>query len=233
MIPYGTFVNMLAVLLGGGLGLMLGQRFPESIKRITFHAIGLATLAIGAKMALAGQELILLIFSLIVGGIVGELLALDAKTAQLGEWLKHRLRMGHERFSEGLTTTFLIFCVGSMTMLGAIEEGLGNTPTLLFTKSVLDGFTAIALATIYGSSVLFSVLPMLLFQGGLTLLAAQAQQVFDPYVVQEMGAVGGVMILGIGLNILEIKSIKVINLLPALGAIVLFLMLKPWVLAWF
>lgn len=226
--PIATFINMLAVLLGGSLGLLLGKRFPDNIKNITFHAIGLFTLLLGVKMALVGQEMLLMIFSLILGGIAGELLQLDKKTNALGDWLKGKIKTKNDRFSEGLTTTFLIFCVGSMTVLGAIEEGINDNRTLILTKSVLDGFTAIALATVYGNSVLFSVIPMLFFQGGLTVMAAQAQYIFDDYIVQEMGAVGGLMIIGIGINLLELKSIKVLNLLPSLLVMVLFLISRPY-----
>jgi hypothetical protein len=222
--PIATFINMLAVLLGGSIGLLLGARFPERIKQIVFQGIGLATLVIGMRMSFGGKELLLMIFALILGGILGEWLQLDERTQQLGEWLRKRLKSGNERFAEGLTTTFLIFCVGSMTIVGAINEGISGDRTLLLTKSVMDGFTAIALATIYGSSVLFSVVPMLIFQGGITLLAYRAQYLFNEALIAEMGAVGGVLIIGIGINILGIKQIKVLNLLPAL----LFMVLLVW-----
>lgn len=230
--PYATFVNAIAVLLGGILGLLLGQRFPDKIKTITFQAIGLFTLLLGMNMALQGKEMILMIFSLILGGILGEILHLESNVNALGEWLRKKVRIKNERFSEGLTTSFLIFCVGSMTILGAIEEGINQNMTLILTKSVLDGFTAIALATVYGSGVLFVVIPLVIFQGGITVLASQAQAIFSPYIIQEMGAVGGVLILGLGLSLLEVKQIRVLNLLPALLFIVLFTLLKPFVVAY-
>ncbi len=226
--PYATFINALAVLLGGTLGLLLGQRFPEKIKSITFQAIGLFTLVLGMNMALKGEEMLFMVFSLILGGITGEGLKLEARTNSLGNKLREYINIKNERFSEGLTTSFLIFCVGSMTILGAIEEGINRDPTLILTKSVLDGFTAIALAAVYGSGVLFVVIPLIIFQGGITVMAAQAQHLFQPYLIQEMGAVGGVMIVGLGLNLLEIKKIQILNLLPALLYIVLMLLLKPY-----
>ncbi len=223
--PVATFINMFAVLLGGTIGLLLGKRFPENIKKITFQAIGLFSLVLGMMMALKTKEPLFMVFSLIIGGILGEFLKIETRSNQLGEWVRQKTKSKNERFAEGLTTTFLIFCVGSMTILGAIQEGLTGERELILTKSVMDGFTAIALATIYGSSVLFSVIPMLIFQGGITVLAFQAQNLFNEASIAEMGAVGGVMIVGIGISILEIKSIKVINLLPALFVSVLLMWL--------
>ena len=224
--PIATFINMLAVLIGGSIGLLLGNRFPEHIKKITFQAIGLFSILLGIKMGLDTQQPLIMVFSLIIGGILGELSKIETKTNQLGDWVRKKVKSDNDKFAEGLTTTFLIFCVGSMTILGAIEEGLNGNRELILTKSVMDGFTAIALATIYGSSVIFSVIPMLIFQGGITILAAQAQHIFNPIITNEMGAVGGVMIIGIGINILEIQKIKVINLLPAILVVVLLMFLQ-------
>lgn len=226
--PIATFVNMFAVLLGGVIGLLLGNRFPENIKRVTFQAIGLFVLLIGMQMALKTSEQLIMVFSLIIGGMLGEICKLEARTNKLGDWLRVKLKSKNDRFAEGLTTTFLLFCVGSMTIVGAIEEGMLEKRTLLLTKSVMDGFTAIALATIYGTSVLVSVIPMLVFQGGITVLAFRAQHLFTETIINEIGAVGGILILGIGLNLLEIKKIKVLNFLPALFMVVLLIMIKPF-----
>lgn len=228
--PVGTFINMLAVLIGGTIGLLLGNRFPENIRKVTFQAIGLFVLVIGMSMALKVQEPLIMVFSLILGGMLGEFLQLDTRTNNLGNWLKTKLKSNNDRFAEGLTTTFILFCIGSMTIVGAIDEGLRGADgrTLLLTKSVMDGFTAIALATIYGTSVLTSVIPMLIFQGGITVLAYQAQHLFSTQIVDEMGAIGGVLILGIGLNVLEIKQVKVLNFTPALIIVVILVLLKPY-----
>lgn len=233
--PIATFVNMLTVLIGGTIGLWLGDRFPENIKKITFQAIGLFTFVLGIQMALSmvdgkislGNNQLLVVFSLIIGGVIGELTKLETKTNHLGEWIKNRVKSRNDRFAEGLITTFLLFCIGAMTITGAINEGLGQGNDLLLTKSVLDGFTAIALATIYGKSVLFSVIPMLVFQGGITVLASQAKSFLTTEMQQNLVAVGGILILGIALNILEIKQIKVLNLLPALVMIILLTLFAP------
>ena len=226
--PVGTFINMFAVLLGGSIGLLLGNRFPERIKQVTFQAIGLFTIVLGVNMASQAAEFLIMVLSLIIGGVIGEVSQLEKRTDGIGNWVKRNFKSNNERFAEGLTTTFLLFCVGSMTILGAIEEGLYEKRTLLLTKSVMDGFTAVALATIYGSSVLVSVIPMLIFQGGITILAAQAQSVFSQDIISEVAATGGVLILGIGLNLLDIKRIKVLNFLPALFVVVILLLIKPY-----
>lgn len=214
--PIATFINMLAVLMGGSIGLLLKHRFPEPIKVITFQALGLVTIVIGLQMALKVENLLIMIFSLILGGISGELLQLDRRFEQAGEYLKRQVGSKDSRFVEGLTTAFLLFCVGSLTIVGALDEGLRGDRDLLYTKSVLDGFASIALASVYGIGVIFSIIPMLIFQGGITLLAVQLETFFAEAVIAEVSAVGGVLILGLGISLLDIKSIKINNLLPAL-----------------
>lgn len=214
IIPFATLVNVLAVLVGGTIGLMLRAKFPENIKQAIFNAIGLGTLVIGFKMALQTEELLILIFSLIIGSIIGEATQLQARSEKFaGRFSKSTT---NNKFAEGLVTTFVLFCVGSMTILGAMDEGIRGDRTLLLTKSVLDGFTAIALASYYGKSVLYSVIPLFIFQAGLTILASMVGSFIDPMYITQIAAVGGVLIIGIGINMLEIKSIKVLNLLPSL-----------------
>jgi len=222
--PIGTFVNVATVVAGSMVGLLLRQRFPAAIKTIIFQSVGLATLVLGMQMALENDNFLVLIFSLLIGGILGELLKLDVRLDGLATALKHMLRVGDARFTEGLITAFLLFCVGSMTIVGALNEGLSADRTLLLTKSILDGFTSIALASVYGVGVLFSALPLLLLQGGITLLAGQFQGFFSAEIINGLTAVGGVLILGIGLSLLEIKPIKTINLLPGLIIVVLLTM---------
>lgn len=222
--PIATFVNMLAVISGGILGLILRNRLSENIKKITFQSLGLVTIIIGLQMALKVNNILLMIFSLIIGGIIGELLRLDKRFEQAGEFIKRTIKSKDERFVEGLTTAFLLFCIGSVTIVGAIEEGLKGDRTLLFTKSVLDGFASIALTAVYGVGVMFSIIPMLVFQGGMTILAFYLKDVLSDVVIQEMSAVGGVLILGLGISLLEIKEIKVNNMLPALLLIVILVL---------
>lgn len=219
--PIGTFINIAAVLIGGILGLLLRKNFPQNIKIIVFQGLGLCTLLIGMQMALQVKDPLILIFSILIGGIIGEAIHLDKKIENLSNALKTKLQFKDQGFTEGLVTAFLIFCVGSMTIVGALNEGISGDRSLLLTKSMLDGFTAIALASTFGIGVLFSVIPMLFFQGGLTIFASQSQGLFSQLLLAQLTATGGVLILGIGLNLLEIKSIKVINLLPSLVVVIL------------
>jgi uncharacterized membrane protein YqgA involved in biofilm formation len=212
----GTFVNVGAVIAGSTLGLLIHSRLPQKITSITFQGIGLFTLFIGVTMAMKTQNPLIMIFSIVLGGIVGEALNIAHYLERFGETLKTRVKSKNERFTEGLLSAFLLFCMGAMTILGAIEEGLGEPPNLLLAKSVLDGFASIALSTTFGLGVMFSVVPLLIYQGGLTLFASLLQNVLSEIVVAEVSAVGGLLLIGLGLNILEIKEIRLLNMLPAL-----------------
>jgi uncharacterized membrane protein YqgA involved in biofilm formation len=215
VIPFATFVNVLAVLIGGSVGLILKSKFPEHIKKSIFTAIGLGTLVIGFKMAMETEQLLILIFSLIIGSVIGETLDLQSRASRFAKRFESK-KDASNKFAEGLVTTFILFCVGSMTILGAIDEGMRGDRTLILTKSVLDGFTAIALASYYGKSVLFSVIPLFIFQAGLTILASYFGSFVNPIYITEIAAVGGVLIIAIGINMLEIKTIKVLNFIPSL-----------------
>ena len=222
--PIGSLVNMLAVIVGSLFGLLLGQRFPENIRRISIKGIGLCTLLIGTQMALKVENILLVILSILLGGILGEFLNLQSKFEQLGDQLKKRLPIKNERFTEGLITTFILFCVGSLTIVGALEEGLRKDPTLLYTKSVLDGFSSIVFASVYGIGVLFSAFPLIIFQGGITLLAGKVEPYLTDMVINQLSATGGILIVGLGFNLLEIQNLKITNFLPAL-IIIIFLSL--------
>jgi hypothetical protein len=218
--PIGTLVNVLTVVVGSTIGLLLRKNFPKNIQAIIFECVGLATLALGMQMALQVENFLILIFSLILGGILGELVHLQAWMEGWGDALKTKIKTEDARFTEGLITAFLIFCVGSMTIMGALNEGLNGDRELLLIKSILDGFTSIALASVYGLGVLFSVVPLFLLQAGLTLLAVPLQGVLSTMIISQLTAVGGVLILGIGLSLLELKRVKTVNMLPALVVVV-------------
>lgn len=220
--PLGSIVNATTVIVGSILGMLIRKSLPERIKGIIFQAVGLSTLVLAMQMSLQeGGNFLILIFSLILGGILGEVLKLDMRLDAFGDALKSRIKIKNDRFTEGLVTAFLIFCVGSMTFVGALNEGLNGDRTLIFSKSILDGFTSIVLASVYGVGVLFSALPLFIVQAGLTLLAAQFQMLFPATLIVQLTAVGGVLILGIGLGLLEIKQIKTVNLLPSLLVVTL------------
>ncbi|HCF81076.1 MAG TPA: DUF554 domain-containing protein, partial [Porphyromonadaceae bacterium] len=164
----GTLVNTAAVLGGGVIGLLLKKRMPERVTTIYFQAIGLFTLAIGVDMAVEMEKILIVVSSLAIGSLLGEWWNLERGAEQISDNLKKRFRIGSEKFSEGLVTAFLLFCVGSMTILGTIQEGTGGSPDLLFTKSLMDFFSAILLASAFGLGVVFSALPLFIFQAALT-----------------------------------------------------------------
>lgn len=230
-LPIGTFINMATVSLGSLLGLWLQQLFPANVQAIIFQAIGLGTLIIGMQMALKVPDgyLLIFIFSLILGGIIGELIRLDQLLNNFGETVKQAFQVEDSRFTEGLITAFLLFCIGSMTIVGAIEEGLQGKRDLLLIKSTLDGISSIAFAATYGIGVLFSIIPMLILQGGITLLAWQMQRFFTPAIIGQLSAVGGVLIVAIGIRLLELGTVNIENLLPALAvAVVLTWGVERW-----
>ena len=212
----GSIVNVGAVILGSTIGLLVHSRLPDRITKVAFHGVGLCTLFHGLYMALKTANFIILIFSILIGSIIGGVIDIDKYPNRFSEYLKKKIKIKNESFSEGLITAFLLFCIGSMTILGAIEEGLGGYPHLLFAKSVMDGFSSIALSATLGIGVMFSAIPLLIYQVGLTLFANLFQNILSPSVINEITAVGGLILIGLGINILEIKKLKVINMLPAL-----------------
>ena len=224
--PVGTLVNTLAVIAGSIVGLLLQRKFPENIRTICFQGLGLCTLLIGMQMALQVENILVLIFSVLLGGIIGESLNLHGRLIALGDTIKATVRVGSEQFTEGLVTAFLLFCVGSLTIVGALEEGLNDDPSLIYTKSMLDGFASIVLAVTYGWGVLFSAVPLLLFQSTITLSAEVLQPYLSELVIHQLSATGGVIVIGLGINLLEIKSLRITNMLPGLLIVVL---LTLWV----
>lgn len=217
----GTYVNVVAVVVGSLIGLVLHQRFPEKLKRIGFQAIGLCVLVLGTSMALKTDKFLILIFSLLIGAITGEALGLDRHIERFGEWLKARIGSTNDQFSEGLVSAFLLYCTGAMTVIGAIEDGLNNDPSILYAKSLMDGCASVALASAFGLGVLLSALPLFLYQGGITLAAASAKSFFTEPLITELSAVGGVILMGLGIQLLDLKEIRVVNFLPALLVVII------------
>lgn len=206
----------MTVLLGGIIGLVLGNRIPERIRQMFFHGIGLFTILLGISMALQTANPLILVLAMVTGGLLGEWLWLEEGMDRFVNRIKTRVGGGAVHFSEGLVTAFLLFCMGSMTLLGAIEEGLGGRPDLLITKSIMDGLSAIALTAALGIGVIFSIIPLLLYQGGLTLLARMMEPMLTETIIMEITACGGLILIGLGLQILEIKRFRIVNFLPAL-----------------
>ncbi len=212
----GTLFNAITVIVGSLLGLLIRKRLPKRFINMVFVALGLFTIVLGIKMALQSNELLLMVFSLVLGGLLGEWVQIEKRLEAGVDRLKAKSKIESSKFTEGLTTAFMLFCVGSLTILGAFEEGLGKPPNLLITKGVMDGFSSIALSAAFGIGVLFSVVPLVLYQGGLTIFAAYLAPFLNDLMINELSAVGGVLIVGVGISILEVKEISIINLLPAL-----------------
>ena len=217
-LPLGTFVNMATVIIGGIIGLSISKTFSPELELMISQAIGLGVLVLGFQMTLKLPESYLLVFilSLILGGVTGELIHLDRLLYNSAELLKTLFSSTDNSFAEGMTTAFILFCIGSLTILGALEEGLQGKRNLLFVKSGLDGISAIIFAAKFGVGVIFSIFPMLIFQGGITLIAAFLKNGIKEIRLKLISAVGGALIIAIGLNVLEISSINIENLLPAL-----------------
>jgi len=223
----GTIVNTLAVIAGGSLGLILKKALPPRLTTIYFQAIGLFTLAIGISMVWELKHILIVVSSLGIGALLGELMNLEKQTDKVSEILKSKLKLGSERFTEGLVTAFLLFCVGSMTIVGAIQEGTGVSSDLLMTKSLMDFFSAMLLASALGVGVVFAALPLLIFQGSLTLVAMFASRFFTADIISGLTNTGGILLIGLAINILEIKKLRIMNMLPALLIVVILL----WIVA--
>ena len=221
----GTLVNTAAVIIGGLIGLVLKKRMPDRVTTIYFQAIGLFTLAIGASMAVSMEKILIVVSSLALGSLLGEWCDLERGAEKLSDYLKVRFKIGSEKFSEGLVTSFLLFCVGSMTILGAIQEGTGGSPDLLFTKSSMDFFSAILLASAMGVGVLFSSVPLFIFQATITIIARYAANFFTDDIILGLTNVGGILLIGLGINILGIKKLRIMNMLPSLLIVILFIWL--------
>jgi uncharacterized membrane protein YqgA involved in biofilm formation len=222
----GTLVNTAAVIAGSAIGIIFKKVLPPKYEAVYFQAVGLFTLLLGVKMSINIASPLLVVLSLVAGGFVGTKFRLDEKAESLGNYIKGKTRAKDDRFTEGLTTGFLLFCIGSMTIVGCIEEGLGKTSDLLLTKSMMDFFSSIMLASALGIGVMCSAVPLLLFQGGITLLVSVAGKDIPTEIVSELTVVGGIILIGLSFVLLKIKQIGIINLLPALLFICLFVWLK-------
>ncbi|MDA3879316.1 MAG: DUF554 domain-containing protein [Prolixibacteraceae bacterium] len=216
MILLGTIINIITVITGSLTGYFFHSKLPPKILKLVFQGIGLFTIFIGISMAMKTNNFIILVFSMILGSTFGEWIDIEKYINHFSEWIKKKIKSDNESFSEGMITAFLLFCMGSMTILGAFEEGTKGNSELLIAKSLMDGFGALALASALGIGVIFSIIPLFIFQGGLTILSYWVGNLMPEPVINEMTAVGGLMLTGLGFSIMEIKKIKIINMLPAL-----------------
>jgi hypothetical protein len=237
MIISGTLLNVFTVLLGGTLGLLVGGRLPERFQNIVMNGLGLSVIVIGMQYALSTQNILIVLGAILLGGLVGEAMRISDGLDSVGNYLQKRLAGDGDSastFSKAFVTSSLVFCVGPLTILGSIQNGVSGDMTFLAVKSLLDGFAAFAFASALGWGVLVSAVTVLLYQGILSvaafLVASGVPSRDNPYIV-EMTAVGGLIIIGVGLRLLNIKELKLANYLPALGIaplIVWVLAVWPW-----
>lgn len=214
-----VFVNTAAIILGGLLGLLFGGRLKEEHTKTIISGLGLCTIVIGITGAIGTTHILLVILCLVAGTIVGELLKLESRLDSVGDWLKAKVaKNGGSRFTEGFVSTSLLFCVGSMAIMGSFDAGLRGDYSTIFAKSALDGIMAVTFAATMGLGVVFSAACVFLYQGALTLLASVVEPLLSAQVITEMSAVGGVMLIATGINIagLAKERIRVGNMLPAL-----------------
>ena len=218
----GTLLNIATVLIGGSIGLLFGARIPERFKSTVIAGLGLFTAAMGLQMFLKTTNPLIVLGALLIGALLGEWGRIEDGLHNLGAILERRFARddsadGSARFIRGFLTASLLFCVGPMTILGSIQDGLTGDYNLLAVKSVLDGFAALAFASTLGMGVLFSIIVILVFQGGISLLAFQLSAIVTDPMLAEMTATGGVILFALALSsLLEIKKIRVGNFLPAL-----------------
>ncbi len=218
----GTIFNALAVLFGGLMGLSVGKIIPERLQQTIFNCLGLLTLYIGMNMAFQTKHSIAIVLSLVIGTVIGDLCGLDEKLNNLGETLKAKTHSSNSKFTEGFVSATLLFCVGAMAIVGSFEDGLRHNPSILITKGVMDGISSILFASSFGAGVLFSSLSLFIYQGILTLLALWVEPFITPDIYADISGLGGLMIIGIALNLLKITKLKLCDMLPSLIFIVPF-----------
>ena len=214
MILTGTIINVAAICAGALIGRYAGRFIPNRMRQTVMAGLGLTVLLIGLQLALKSKQPMIVIGSLILGGVLGELLQIEARLESFGRWLQGRFA-GTGNIAEGFVAASLLYCVGAMAIMGSLQDGFSGTPTILYAKAALDGVASIALASTLGIGVLFSALPVAIYQGGITIAAESAKSLLTETVVLEMNAVGGLLIAAIGLDLIGIKRLPVGNMLPA------------------
>ena len=223
----GTAINVVAVLVGGGIGTLAGARLPEGMRQTAMHAIGIVTLLVGVANFLEFDNPLLPLVSVVAGLAVGELVGIEGVLKRLGDYLEKRFSKGESPVSRAFVTTSLLFCVGPLTIIGSLEDGLRGDYSLLALKSALDFIAALTFASVLGWGVLLSAGTVLLVQGSLTLAAGSLDTVVTGTMISATTATGGILIFGLGLGLLELKEVRVANMLPALVFAPLLVALAP------
>lgn len=233
-----VFVNVATVLLGSTVGLIFRNKINEKFTRAVISALALVTVLIGLSSALDTADILCVIICMALGTIIGELIRIDDGIEGAGDFIKSRLFRGkrtENRFTEGFVTACIVFCVGSMTIMGSFEAGINGNNSIIYAKSALDFVSSMMFAAAMGFGVPFAALFVLVFQGALTLLAGVLAPLLSAAVVTEMSAVGGTILVGMGINMLELSPnrIKVANMLPAIFLPIAYIPLSTWLLSLF
>ncbi len=224
----GTLINMGAIVAGTAIGSLAGSKLPLRMRRIVLYGIGLVVLLMGFQMAVRTQNVLAVLTAILIGGIIGELLRIEERLEQLGQFFQKRFSKGSEQsISEGFVTASLVFCVGPMAILGSISDGLSGDYSLLSIKAVMDGFASIAFGASLGWGVGLSAISILVYQGGITLFAASLPGALGEAMITEMTATGGLIIIGIGIKLLDLKDLPLANFVPAIGVAPVILALIP------
>jgi uncharacterized membrane protein YqgA involved in biofilm formation len=214
----GTIINAIAIIVGSLIGIFMRKGISNRYKKIIMQGIPLCIIIIGISNALKSNDLMVMILSVVIGSIIGETLNIELRLEHLGEYLKSKFKNSNGNFTEGFITSSLIYCVGAMAIMGAIESGLTGRYDTLMAKSILDGISSVIFASTFGIGVMFSAGSVLVYQGAITLFASSLSKLISEVMVTELSAVGGVLIIGLAFNVLGVteEKIKVGNMLPAI-----------------
>ncbi len=222
----GTIVNCLTIIAGSLVGMIFRNGIPEKYNQTVMQAIGLAVILIGMKSALGCNDLLIIIISLAAGSLIGELIGIENYLEKLGNFLETKFSKTSSSFSTGFVTASLMYCVGSMAIVGSLESGLTGNHDTLFAKAALDGIVGIILSSSLGIGVLFASIPVLLYQGSITLMAGLLKPLLVPAVISQMSAIGGLLIVALGLNMIRDKKLRVGNMLPAIFIPLIYFIIK-------
>jgi hypothetical protein len=228
MILLGTVVNALSIAVGGLIGLVFRGRISSAYHRTVMQAIGLAVAIIGISGALKFVQILLVIFSLAIGSLAGQAIGIERRLVQLGDWIQGRFSSSESDLTKGFVTASLLYCVGSMAIVGSLESGISNNHQTLFAKSILDGITAILFASSLGWGVLLSAVSVFVYQGLIVVSASVIAPYLTQPVVADMSSVGGILILAIGIELLDIQKLHVGNMLPAIFIPLIYGVLRSW-----
>ncbi|HLR21805.1 MAG TPA: DUF554 domain-containing protein [Tissierellaceae bacterium] len=221
----GTIINSVSIIIGSLLGINIRGGIKEDSRNTIIDGIGLVVMVIGIMDGIKSENIVLVIISIVLGSLIGEIIGIEKRLNQFGNKMEKRFGKGNSNFAKGFITTSLISCIGAMSIVGALESGLRNDYSTLYIKSILDGISSIIFASTLGIGVGFAAIPVFIYQGSITILAYYLKDILTNTVILEMSSIGGILIMALGINLLDIKRIKVGNMLPAVFIPVIYQLL--------